>query len=112
MDCEFGEKRDYLNSMRKYKLLVIDDLGTERDTEFMNEVVFSVIDERQVSQLPLIVTTNLTGEELKHPKSVHSERIFSRLFEMCIPVEVKGKDRRKLKLRDADKDLKELLGLR
>ena len=111
MGCEFGEKKEYLDSLRRYKLLVIDDLGTERGTEFMNEVVFSVIDARQISQLPLIVTTNLTGDELKHPKNIHSERIFSRLFEMCIPVEVKGKDRRKLKLRDADKDLKELLGM-
>lgn len=111
LGCEFGEKQEYLDSLQRYQLLVIDDLGSERGTEFMNEVVYSVIDARQVSQLPLIVTTNLTGDELKHPKDIHSERVFSRLFEMCIPVEVKGKDRRKLKLRDSDKDLKEMLGL-
>lgn len=111
LGCEFGEKQEYLDSLQRYKLLVIDDLGSERNTEFMNEVVYSVIDARHISQLPLIVTTNLTGDELKHPNSIESERVFSRLFEMCIPVEVKGKDRRKLKLRDSDKDLKEMLGL-
>ena len=111
LGCPFDEKQEYIDSLQKYKLLVIDDLGSERSTEFMNEVVFSVIDARQVSQLPLIVTTNLTGDELKHPADIHSERVSSRLFEMCIPVEVKGKDRRKLKLRDSDKDLKEMLGL-
>lgn len=111
MACEYGEKQSYLDSLQRYSLLIIDDLGSERDTEFMNEVVYSVIDARHVSQLPLIVTTNLTADELKHPKNIHSERIFSRLFEMCIPVEVKGKDRRKLKLRDSDKDIKEMLGL-
>ena len=111
LGCEFGEKQEYLDSLQRYKLLVIDDLGSERNTEFMNEVVYSVIDARHISQLPLIVTTNLTGDELKHPSNIESERVFSRLFEMCIPVEVKGKDRRKLKLRDSDKDLKEMLGL-
>ena len=109
--CEFGEKQDKIDSLARMQLLVIDDLGSERNTEFMNEIVYSIIDARHKSGLPLIVTTNLTGEQLKHPADIHSERVFSRLFEMCFPVEVKGEDRRKLKLRDSDKDLKELLGI-
>lgn len=109
--CEFGEKQDKIDSLARMQLLVIDDLGSERNTEFMNEIVYSIIDARHKSGLPLIVTTNLTGEQLKHPADIHSERVFSRLFEMCFPVEVKGEDRRKLKLRDNDKDLKELLGI-
>lgn len=111
MACEFNEKQNYIDGLNTYNLLVIDDLGSERATEFMNEVIYNVIDERHKSGKPLIVTTNLSGENLKHPADIHSERVFSRLFEMCIPVEVKGADRRKLKLRDADKDLKEMLGL-
>lgn len=108
---DFADKQRYIDSLNKYDLLVIDDFGSERSTEFMEEVVYSVVDARHKAGLPLIATTNLTGDNLKHPKDVHAERVYSRLFEMCIPVEVKGSDRRKLKLRDADKDLKELLGV-
>lgn len=111
MAREFTEKQNFVDGLNTYGLLVIDDLGSERSTDFMNELIYSVIDTRHKSGKPLIVTTNLSGDNLKHPTDIHSERVFSRLFEMCIPVEVKGTDRRKLKLRDADKDLKEMLGL-
>lgn len=111
MAREFTEKQNFVDGLNTYDLLVIDDLGSERSTDFMNELVYSVIDTRHKSGKPLIVTTNLSGDDLKHPNDVTAERVYSRLFEMCIPVEVKGADRRKLKLRDADKDLKELLGL-
>ena len=111
MAREFTEKQNFLDGLNTYDLLVIDDLGSERSTDFMNELIYSVIDTRHKSGKPLIVTTNLSGDNLKHPADIHSERVFSRLFEMCIPIEVKGTDRRKLKLRDADKDLKEMLGL-
>lgn len=111
MAREFNEKQNFVDGLNTYDLLVIDDLGSERSSEFMNELVYSVIDTRHKSGKPMIVTTNLSGDDLKHPKDVTAERVYSRLFEMCIPIEVKGADRRKLKLRDADKDLKELLGL-
>lgn len=111
MAREFTEKQNFVDGLNTYGLLVIDDLGSERSSEFMNELIYSVIDTRHKSGKPMIVTTNLSGDDLKHPKDVTAERVYSRLFEMCIPVEVKGADRRKLKLRDADKDLKELLGL-
>lgn len=111
MAQEFNERQNFIDGLNTYDLLVIDDFGAERGTEFMNEIVFNVIDTRQTSGKPLIITTNLTGDNLKHPTDLTAERIYSRLFEMCIPIEVKGTDRRKLKLRDENADLKELLGI-
>ena len=111
LGCEFGEKQGFIDRTNKADVLVIDDFGSERETEYMNEVVYSIIDARHTARKPLIVTTNLTGDELKHPNTIHKERVFSRLFELCVPVEVKGSDRRKLKLRDENKELRELLGL-
>ena len=108
-DAKDGQQK-FLDSLNNYDLLVIDDLGVERDTEYMDEVVQSIVDSRYRAKLPLIVTTNLTGEELKHPKSIRNDRVYSRLFEMCYPYEVKGKDRRKLKLKENSKRFKELLG--
>lgn len=111
LQSSFSGRQELMEKLASYSLLVIDDLASERDTEYMGEVVQNVIDARYRAQKPLIVTTNLTGEELKHPKDIRKERIYSRLFEMCIPVEVKGVDRRKKKLRDSNKDLRELLGI-
>jgi DNA replication protein DnaC len=107
----FEGKQDYIDSLNRFDLLVIDDLGIERDTEYMGETVQNIIDSRYRAGLPLIITTNLTSEELKHPADIRKQRIYSRLFEMCIPIEVKGKDRRKEKLINEFDETAELLGL-
>lgn len=105
------EKQTYIDSLNKYDLLVIDDLASERNTEYMNEVVMNVIDSRYRSGKPLIITTNLTSEELKNPKDISRKRIYSRLFEMCVPVEIKFYDRRKKKLIDEHDEFATLLGI-
>ena len=105
------EKQEYLDSLNRYSLLVIDDLGSERDTSYMGEVVTNVIDSRYRSGKPLIVTTNLTADELKNPKDISESRVYSRLLEMCIPVEIKCYDRRKKKLIDEHDKYASLLGL-
>ena len=104
-------KQEYYDSLNDYQLLVLDDLAAERKTEYMSEIVFNVIDARYRAGLPLIVTTNLTSEELKHPADISYQRTFSRLLEMCIPVEVEGKDKRLEKLKADIKPMKDLLGL-
>ncbi len=104
-------KQQYYDSLNTFPLLVIDDLSAERKTEYMQEIVFNVIDARYRANLPLIVTTNLTREELLNPKDITYQRIFSRLFEMCTPIEVAGKDRRQQALREDIGKMKSLLGL-
>lgn len=107
----YDGKQEYIDGLDRFTLLVIDDLASERDTEYMNEIVMNIIDARYRSGKPLIVTTNLTSEELKNPQDVRKQRIYSRLLEMCIPIEVKGKDRRKEKLKEDYLELNKLLGL-
>lgn len=104
-------KQEYLDSLNNYSLLVIDDLASERNTEYMNEVVFNLIDARYRSGLPIIITTNLTADELKHPADMSKQRVYSRLFEMCFAIEVKGRDRRKQKMIADHDELEDLLGL-
>lgn len=107
----FEGKQRYLDDFNRLDLLVIDDLAAERDTSYMNEMIFNIIDSRYRSGKPLIVTTNLTQAELTAPVSVDRRRVYSRLFEMCVPIEVKGTDRRGKKLNDDSADMKRLLGL-
>ena len=95
MQKSWNRRDTYLNELNRVDLLVVDDLAAERETEYMNEVVFSIIDGRYRAMKPLIVTTNLTDSELLNPDTLHRQRIFSRLAEMSTPVLVAGRDRRK-----------------
>jgi len=54
------DRYQYIASFSNYSLLIIDDLGIERNTEYALEQVYAVIDERYKSGLPVIITTNLT----------------------------------------------------
>jgi DNA replication protein DnaC len=89
----FSDDRNrYLDSFSRYSLLIIDDLGAERDSEFALEQVFNVVDARCRSRLPLIVTTNLTLEELKHPADLAHQRIYDRVLERCVPLRINNRD--------------------
>jgi DNA replication protein DnaC len=107
----YDGKQEYIDGLNRFELLVIDDLASERDTEFMGETVHNVIDARYRSRKPLIVTTNLTSEELKNPQDVRKQRVYSRLLEMCLPVEVQPVGRRKKKFAEDYSELKDMLGL-
>lgn len=107
----FDGKQRYLDDFNRLDLLVIDDLSAERDTSFMNEMIFNIIDARYRSGKPLILTTNLSKEELMNQPNTDRQRIYSRLVEMCFPVEVKNVDRRKKKAQEDSTDLRNLLGL-
>ena len=104
-------RQEYIDGLNQYDLLVIDDLAAERDTEFVQETVMNIIDSRYRSGLPIIVTTNLTAQQLKNPEDIRKQRMFSRLMEMCIIVEADGDDRRKQKLKRDYVEVSKLLGL-
>lgn len=107
----YDGKQEYIDGLNRFDLLVIDDLASERDTEYMNEIVQTIVDSRYRAGLPTIITTNLTAEEIKNPADIRKQRTYSRLLEMCHPVEVEGKDRRRQKLKDDYQEINNLLGL-
>ena len=91
----FEGRNEYIESLCRYPLLIIDDFGMERGTEYGLEQVYSVIDSRYRSRRPLIVTTNLTLDELQHPQDIPHARIYDRLLEMCAPIRFAGDTFRK-----------------
>ena len=96
MGAMYSEERyRYIASFSNYSLLILDDLGIERSTEYALEQVYAVIDERYKSGLPVIITTNLKIAEIRNPQDVAYARIYSRILEMCTPVRISGEDRRK-----------------
>lgn len=92
------------------RLLVLDDLGAERDTSFKLEQVFNVVDSRYATKRPLIVTTNLSMEDLRSGPDVRYNRIFERIKSMCLPVRMDGESWRKRQAAAAYRDMKRMLG--
>lgn len=72
------------------ELLVIDDFGASRDTEFANEIMFSVIDARYSSKRPMVITTNLTMDQITEPNTTEEQRLYGRIVERCYPCEVEA----------------------
>ena len=93
-DMWSGERNAYIESFNRYKLLIIDDLGTERGTDYVLEQVYQIIDQRYKNKQPLIVTTNLTWQEIKNAETTAMQRIYDRIVEMCLPVQVVGNSKR------------------
>ena len=104
-----GERNRYLDSFNRYRLLIIDDFGVERSSEFALEQVFNIIDGRTRARLPLIVTTNLTLPELKNPDSLSKARIYDRLLERCVPVRIHNRNLRQENARAHLQRMKQLL---
>lgn len=90
-----GFRSNLVSSLGHYDLLIIDDLGVERSSEYMQEQVYSIIDARYRAKKPIVVSTNLTSEELKRPSNIMAARIYGRILECCLPVKFEGKDKRK-----------------
>lgn len=105
------EKQEYIDSLNEFDLLVIDDLATERNTDFMNEQVHNIIDNRYRAGLPMIITTNLTINELKSPNDIAKKRVYDRVLERCFPIEIAGQSRRRKNIQADYNETKALLGL-
>ena len=88
----FEDRNQFIDSLNRYSLLIIDDLGIERNSEYALEQVFNVIDSRYRSKKPLIVTTNLTLTELNNAPDVAHRRIYDRILERCAPIRINNRN--------------------
>ncbi|MFC4333881.1 ATP-binding protein [Salininema proteolyticum] len=79
---------EYVNT----PLLLIDDLGTARPTEWSEETVYRIIDGRYNACRPIIWTTNQDREGLR---ANLGDRVMSRLAEVCTSITLAGPDRRR-----------------
>jgi len=109
-----GKTSKAIRKILSYPLIVLDDLGSERLSEWQREIISYIISYRYNNLKSTIITTNfsLTGEEKKDkrikktapdidlPKSLMVERLgpgtVSRIFQMTKVLYIKGRDRRRL----------------
>lgn len=83
-----AERNNYLDRLNHYRLLVIDDLGMERNSSYALEQIYNVIDSRCQSEKPMIITTNLTVEQMRSEMDLSRARIYDRVLACCYPIMV------------------------
>ena len=109
--CQSMENvKEYVISLRGARLLIIDDFGMERGTEYALEQIYNIVDSRYRSRKPLIVTTNLTLDEIRHPQDTPHARIYDRLLEICVPISCIGVSFRKETAQEKLERMKRLIG--
>jgi len=82
---------EMLEDLAKVPLLIIDDLGAEKPTEYVRQATYYVINHREMNLLPTFITTNFAMDFLNENLD---PRISSRIAGMCEIVRLDGKDRR------------------
>jgi DNA replication protein DnaC len=85
------EIRSTVEKLVDARLLVIDDLGAERPTEWVRERLYEIVNARYEAVRPMIVTTNLAPPQLEKQLGA---RITGRLMEICEVVHLEGANRR------------------
>ena len=81
-----------LHHLKTVELLVLDDLGAEKSSEWTKSVLFEIIDYRYNEMLPILITTNCPPKELK---AKIGDRSYDRIREMCALVPVTAESQRK-----------------
>lgn len=92
--------------------LLLDRATLSQKNNWVDEQgrIYNIIDSRYRSRKPLIVTTNLTLDDIRHPQDTAHARIYDRLLEMCVPVSCIGVSFRKETTQEKLERLKELIG--
>jgi len=111
IQSSFEGRQEYIDSLNEFALLILDDLGAERDSTYMQGMVYNIIDARYRAGLPMIITTNLSIDKIKKPENMEQMRIYDRVLERCFPIEVSGSSKRRKIVRENYENMKDLLGL-
>lgn len=86
-----GFYSEKIDELCKENYLVIDDMGAEKITEFVFEFVYTIINKRYENMKRTVITTNLSLDDFQER---YGDRILSRIAEMCVMIELKGKNKR------------------
>lgn len=94
MNIAYNDRPATIRRLIGLDLLVLDDLGAERDSAYAMETVYAIIDGRLKAGRPMVITTNLSLEDIRNPGDMGRERIYQRVLEACQPVRFVGQSHR------------------
>lgn len=103
------EENEIMEKIVSADLLILDDLGAERDTGYAVEKVYNIVNSRYDAAKPLIVTTNVPFSAIRQNSDMKYARINDRLLEMCYPIEMTGGSYRKYEANKRFAKMKKLL---
>lgn len=98
-----------LSPVMETDLLVLDDLGAWRITDWMNDTLFQILNSRYMAKRSTIITTNFQDASLEEVQKADplvrkeffvervGQRLRSRIVEMCLVIRIDGKDFREHK---------------
>lgn len=86
-----GRADEIVDAAKNTPLLVLDDLGAEKASPWVQEQLYMLINHRYEHMLPTVITTNNDGAELE---AELGRRTLSRLAEMTVPIKIKARDYR------------------
>ena len=93
VDATFEGRAEEIKRLIQLDLLILDDLGTERGTEYMIEHAFNIIDGRYKANKPMVISTNASFDDMATESDIAKGRIYDRIIEKCFPVEMSGNRR-------------------
>ena len=78
-------------------MVVIDDLGTEKISQWSLDKLYTIIENRNENKLPIIITTKFDKEGLLHRFKQSNDKklsdaIIQKLYQMCYGIELKRYD--------------------
>lgn len=109
--AKWEDKQVYIDNLARYALVAIDDLGVERDSDFVNEHITVVVDTLYRAKVPMIITSNYSPKQLIDDFDIRRKRIYDRLIGRCHPIPVLGESRRKQQGKADYQRTKDLLGV-
>jgi DNA replication protein DnaC len=72
---------ELIDAIKTVDVIVLDDIGTEKPTDWVNEIFYEILNERMIQKKITIFTSNAKIEELNH-----DDRIKNRIEKMAVPV--------------------------
>ena len=113
MESSFEKRSGNLERILAPDLLILEDLGAQRSTEYVMEHVYDVIDGRYRAGKPMVITTNFDFREriLNATADDPWGRVFDRIVEVGFPVKYDGNSRRREIGMKNRKDFKRKLGI-
>lgn len=105
---DYSNKRDFvseeeklLQAVKESDLLIIDDLGSEKLSDWGMEKIYNLIDERYKANKPVIITTNLDKDGLEEHLMLNgSDKLLDRIRAITTPFIFDWDSRRKIKETD------------
>lgn len=87
----YDDDEDPRKLVKGIDILILDDLGREKPSDWTQQILFEIVDHRYRSKKPILITSNLNPQQLSHQVG---EATMSRLINMSHIIEVRGIDYR------------------